>query len=118
MLKFYGDKINTINNIYKIKNNFRVIVPLFYNKTLIKKEFDEKLLISNFGYTFEENIIMLQKGDSLLENNISTLLFNIACIMKQLSEISISNHLKVLPKLNDLTESQVEFVGVNSFFSV
>jgi hypothetical protein len=66
---------------------------------LIKKNF-----VSNFGYTFEENIMMIQKGDSVLEDNISRLVFNILCETKQLNEISVSNNWKILPKLSNQTE--------------
>jgi hypothetical protein len=104
VITFFTDKIGSITDSFKIKNDFRIIIPLFYKKTLARIQFDKKNFVSNFGYTFEENIMMIQKGDSVLEDNISRLVFNILCETKQLNEISVSNNWKILPKLSNQTE--------------
>jgi hypothetical protein len=42
VITFFTDKIGSITDSFKIKSDFRIIIPLFYKKTLVRIQFDKK----------------------------------------------------------------------------
>lgn len=109
IINFYNDLINKVLHTFNFELNFEIVIPLFLNKTLYKKTKINNLLISNFGFAFEENIIMNQKGDSLFEDNISKQIFNISTTFYELNDcLEFSEDWKLIQKLDYKTLLKID----------